>query len=172
MYRIKACTWNGWIGFLGFLLNNSYCTCLYATWSEFYSCKLKDSVELCERIRILFCVVFMEIIVFISCVLYQVDWGEATMIEAERILLKHALEDPLNQRFAFVSDRWRLAWWYFSLRLQCNKLKCASFVFQFMYLDDFHYLTIFQLLDLFSAASLFTTSTIYMTMSCQQEPVL
>lgn len=34
----------------------------------------------------------------------QVDWGEATMIEAERILLKHALEDPLNQRFAFVSD--------------------------------------------------------------------
>lgn len=49
--------------------------------------------------------VFMEIIVFISCVLYQVDWGEATMIEAERILLKHALEDPLNQRFAFVSDR-------------------------------------------------------------------
>lgn len=49
--------------------------------------------------------VFMEIIVFISCVLYQVDWGEATMIEAERILLNHALEDPLNQRFAFVSDR-------------------------------------------------------------------
>jgi hypothetical protein len=94
------------------------------------------------------------------------------MIEAERILLKHALEDPLNQRFAFVSDRWRLAWWYFSLRLQWNKLKSASFVFQFMYLDDFHYLTIFQLLDLFSAASLFTTSTIYMTMSCQQEPVL
>ncbi|XP_050383615.1 glycosyltransferase BC10 isoform X1 [Argentina anserina] len=34
----------------------------------------------------------------------QVDWGEATMIEAERILLRHALEDPLNQRFAFVSD--------------------------------------------------------------------
>lgn len=50
-----------------------------------------------------------------SCVLYQVDWGEATMIEAERILLKHALEDPLNQRFAFVSDRWRLAWWFFLL---------------------------------------------------------
>ncbi|XP_008230559.1 PREDICTED: uncharacterized protein LOC103329816 isoform X1 [Prunus mume] len=34
----------------------------------------------------------------------QVDWGEASMIEAERILLKHALEDPLNQRFAFLSD--------------------------------------------------------------------
>ncbi|KAM1824184.1 hypothetical protein ACFX13_023805 [Malus domestica] len=34
----------------------------------------------------------------------QVDWGEASMIEAERILLRHALEDPLNQRFAFVSD--------------------------------------------------------------------
>ncbi|BBH00437.1 Core-2/I-branching beta-1,6-N-acetylglucosaminyltransferase family protein [Prunus dulcis] len=34
----------------------------------------------------------------------SVDWGEASMIEAERILLKHALEDPLNQRFAFLSD--------------------------------------------------------------------
>ncbi|ONI19659.1 hypothetical protein PRUPE_3G289800 [Prunus persica] len=37
-------------------------------------------------------------------VFFQVDWGEASMIEAERILLKHALEDPLNQRFAFLSD--------------------------------------------------------------------
>ncbi|KAL5572766.1 hypothetical protein UlMin_022363 [Ulmus minor] len=34
----------------------------------------------------------------------QVDWGEATMIEAERILLKHALEDNHNERFAFLSD--------------------------------------------------------------------
>ncbi|KAF5199931.1 Glycosyltransferase bc10 [Thalictrum thalictroides] len=34
----------------------------------------------------------------------QVDWGEATMILAERILLKNALEDSDNQRFAFVSD--------------------------------------------------------------------
>ncbi|KAJ6754246.1 GLYCOSYLTRANSFERASE BC10 [Salix purpurea] len=34
----------------------------------------------------------------------QVDWGEATMIEAERILLRHALVDPLNERFVFLSD--------------------------------------------------------------------
>ncbi|KAF3789576.1 hypothetical protein EJ110_NYTH11621 [Nymphaea thermarum] len=34
----------------------------------------------------------------------QVDWGEASMIQAERILLQHALKDPLNQRFVFLSD--------------------------------------------------------------------
>ncbi|KAE8706699.1 Core-2/I-branching beta-1,6-N-acetylglucosaminyltransferase family protein isoform 2 [Hibiscus syriacus] len=34
----------------------------------------------------------------------QVDWGEATMIEAERILLRHALTDPYNEKFVFVSD--------------------------------------------------------------------
>ncbi|KAJ0113737.1 hypothetical protein Patl1_02804 [Pistacia atlantica] len=34
----------------------------------------------------------------------QVDWGEASMIEAERILLRHALEDPYNERFVFLSD--------------------------------------------------------------------
>lgn len=34
----------------------------------------------------------------------QVDWGQSTMIQAERILLKHALRDPLNERFVFVSD--------------------------------------------------------------------
>ncbi|XP_028772342.1 glycosyltransferase BC10 [Neltuma alba] len=34
----------------------------------------------------------------------QVDWGEATMIEAERILLRNALTDPLNDRFVFLSD--------------------------------------------------------------------
>jgi hypothetical protein len=28
------------------------------------------------------------------------------MIEAERVLLTHALKDPLNERFAFVSDRY------------------------------------------------------------------
>ncbi|XP_027358590.1 glycosyltransferase BC10 isoform X2 [Abrus precatorius] len=34
----------------------------------------------------------------------QVEWGEASMIEAERILLRHALSDPLNDRFVFLSD--------------------------------------------------------------------
>ncbi|RRT42042.1 hypothetical protein B296_00057389, partial [Ensete ventricosum] len=35
----------------------------------------------------------------------QVVWGEATMIEAERLLLAVALKDPDNQRFALISDR-------------------------------------------------------------------
>lgn len=34
----------------------------------------------------------------------QVDWGEASMIEAERVLLRHALDDTDNKRFAFLSD--------------------------------------------------------------------
>ncbi|KAF8037580.1 hypothetical protein BT93_B0459 [Corymbia citriodora subsp. variegata] len=34
----------------------------------------------------------------------QVDWGEASMIEAERILLRHALGEPFNERFVFLSD--------------------------------------------------------------------
>ncbi|KAL6552957.1 Glycosyltransferase bc10 [Orobanche gracilis] len=34
----------------------------------------------------------------------QVDWGEASMILAERILLQNALMDPLNERFIFLSD--------------------------------------------------------------------
>ncbi|KAJ6791558.1 Uncharacterized protein M6B38_244210 [Iris pallida] len=34
----------------------------------------------------------------------QVDWGESSMIEAERILIRSALEDSLNERFLFLSD--------------------------------------------------------------------
>lgn len=34
----------------------------------------------------------------------QVAWGEASMIEAERILLSKALEDPANQRFVLLSE--------------------------------------------------------------------
>ncbi|KAG7602248.1 Glycosyl transferase family 14 [Arabidopsis thaliana x Arabidopsis arenosa] len=34
----------------------------------------------------------------------QVDWGESTMIEAERVLLRHALRDSFNHRFVFLSD--------------------------------------------------------------------
>jgi hypothetical protein len=36
----------------------------------------------------------------------QVDWGKASMIVAERVLLSHALKDPLNERFVFISDRY------------------------------------------------------------------
>ncbi|GMH16654.1 hypothetical protein Nepgr_018495 [Nepenthes gracilis] len=34
----------------------------------------------------------------------QVDWGEASMIQAERILLESAIVDPYNERFVFLSD--------------------------------------------------------------------
>jgi hypothetical protein len=34
----------------------------------------------------------------------QVEWGEASMVEAERLLLAEALQDPLNQRFILLSD--------------------------------------------------------------------
>ncbi|XP_051115573.1 glycosyltransferase BC10-like [Andrographis paniculata] len=34
----------------------------------------------------------------------QVDWGEASMIQAERNLLRHALMDKFNERFLFLSD--------------------------------------------------------------------
>ncbi|KAK4409937.1 Glycosyltransferase BC10 [Sesamum angolense] len=34
----------------------------------------------------------------------QVDWGEASMIQAERILLQNALMEHLNERFLFLSD--------------------------------------------------------------------
>lgn len=46
---------------------------------------------------------------FSSSVAFQVDWGGASMIEAERILLRHALADPFNDRFVFLSDRWELS---------------------------------------------------------------
>ncbi|KAL0351032.1 UNVERIFIED_CONTAM: Glycosyltransferase BC10 [Sesamum radiatum] len=38
----------------------------------------------------------------------QVDWGEASMIQAERILLQNALTDPINERFLFLSDSWAI----------------------------------------------------------------
>ncbi|KAK9117223.1 hypothetical protein Sjap_016170 [Stephania japonica] len=34
----------------------------------------------------------------------QVDWGEASMIQAEHLLLKNALNDTNNERFVFLSD--------------------------------------------------------------------
>lgn len=35
----------------------------------------------------------------------QVEWGAATMVEAERLLLTAALEDSQNERFLLLSDR-------------------------------------------------------------------
>jgi hypothetical protein len=37
---------------------------------------------------------------------FQVEWGEASMIQAERLLIMEALKDPLNERFFLLSDRW------------------------------------------------------------------
>ncbi|KAI3765891.1 hypothetical protein L2E82_15937 [Cichorium intybus] len=34
----------------------------------------------------------------------KVDWGESTMIEAERLLLQVALQNPANQRAILLSD--------------------------------------------------------------------
>ncbi|XP_052111350.1 glycosyltransferase BC10 isoform X2 [Arachis duranensis] len=34
----------------------------------------------------------------------QVSWGESSMIQAERLLLAAALDDPANQRFVLLSD--------------------------------------------------------------------
>ncbi|KAK7245894.1 hypothetical protein RIF29_40748 [Crotalaria pallida] len=34
----------------------------------------------------------------------QVSWGESSMIQAEKLLLEAALEDPANQRFVLLSD--------------------------------------------------------------------
>ena len=35
----------------------------------------------------------------------QVEWGEPTMILAERLLIIEALQDPLNEKFFLLSDR-------------------------------------------------------------------
>lgn len=43
-----------------------------------------------------------------NLVMLQVEWGEASMIQAERLLLGAALKDPANQRFVLLSDRFVL----------------------------------------------------------------
>lgn len=48
----------------------------------------------------------------------QVGWGESTMIQAERLLLEAALEDPANQRLVLLSDR---LVWQFSKSEVCSK---------------------------------------------------
>lgn len=47
----------------------------------------------------------MQRIEILSDSVLQVIWGESSMIEAERLLLSAALEDPANQRFVLLSDR-------------------------------------------------------------------
>lgn len=62
---------------------------------------------------VLFCIAWLLTLFYILLThpylvhnsVFQVDWGEASMIQAEHILLKHALMDPSNERFVFLSDR-------------------------------------------------------------------
>ena len=66
----------------------------------------------------------------VHVVIYQVDWGEASMIEAERRLLKHALDDPYNERFVFLSDRWQLIFiitgWVYALHFSVFELELSN----------------------------------------------
>ncbi|KAJ8428882.1 hypothetical protein Cgig2_021049 [Carnegiea gigantea] len=41
---------------------------------------------------------------FVWDLFFRVEWGEASMIQAERVLLENALMDPSNERFVFLSD--------------------------------------------------------------------
>jgi hypothetical protein len=49
------------------------------------------------------------------------------MIDAERILLSHALKDPFNERFVFVSDRYtsRL---FLKMAIPSSGLECGQWV--------------------------------------------
>ncbi|XAR53806.1 hypothetical protein NMG60_11022491 [Bertholletia excelsa] len=49
----------------------------------------------------------------------KVEWGEASMIQAERLLLGAALEDPANQRFVLLSD-------------SCVPLYSFSFIYKYL----------------------------------------
>lgn len=77
------------------------------------------------------------------------------MIEAERVLLRHALRDPFNHRFVFLSDRWD---WF------CKYLFMSG-------LQLMTCLTKFQLFGFFSAAYLCTVSSTLITTSCQHQLV-
>ncbi len=47
----------------------------------------------------------LHAMIWILKLIWQVVWGESSMIEAERLLLEKALDDPANQRFVLLSDR-------------------------------------------------------------------
>lgn len=69
----------------------------------------------------------------------QVEWGRPTMIQAERLLLREALQDPLNERFILLSDRYvvdssftKFLEWLNSLACFCNSRPVITFM-QFIY---------------------------------------
>ena len=57
-----------------------------------------------------------------SCHAVQVKWGEHSMVEALRALLREALKDPLNQRFQLLCE--------YSLPLQSPLLVYQQFIKQ------------------------------------------
>lgn len=58
------------------------------------------------------------------------EWGEASMLEAEQILLATALEDPFNQRFILLSDRLFLSFWVKYLALLVLFIPMFSVMFE------------------------------------------
>ncbi|KAK8517280.1 hypothetical protein V6N13_092564 [Hibiscus sabdariffa] len=68
----------------------------------------------------------------------QVVWGESSMIEAERLLLANALEDPANQRFVLLSDSC-VPLYNFSYIYRYLMASPRSFVDSFLDLKDGRY---------------------------------
>ncbi|PPD96414.1 hypothetical protein GOBAR_DD06577 [Gossypium barbadense] len=68
----------------------------------------------------------------------QVAWGESSMIEAERLLLATALQDPVNQRFVLLSDSC-VPLYNFSYIYRYLMASSRSFVDSFLDLKDGRY---------------------------------
>ncbi|KAA3478175.1 leucine--tRNA ligase, chloroplastic/mitochondrial [Gossypium australe] len=68
----------------------------------------------------------------------QVAWGESSMIEAERLLLATALQDPANQRFVLLSDSC-VPLYNFSYIYRYLMASSRSFVDSFLDLKDGRY---------------------------------
>ncbi|KAG6538941.1 hypothetical protein ZIOFF_004093 [Zingiber officinale] len=72
-----------------------------------------------------------------------VEWGEASMIEAERILLRNAIKDSFNERFLFLSD-------------SCIPLYNFSYIYKYImstttsFIDRCYLVTTLSSLDLFA----------------------
>ncbi|KAG6534607.1 hypothetical protein ZIOFF_008510 [Zingiber officinale] len=72
-----------------------------------------------------------------------VEWGEASMIEAERILLRNAIKDSFNERFLFLSD-------------SCIPLYNFSYIYKYImstttsFIDRCYPVTTLPSLDLFA----------------------
>ncbi|KAG8385795.1 hypothetical protein BUALT_Bualt03G0082400 [Buddleja alternifolia] len=68
----------------------------------------------------------------------KVAWGEASMIEAERLLFEEALQDPANQRFVLLSDSC-VPLYNFSFSYNYLMVSPRSFVDSFLDKKDVRY---------------------------------